>query len=73
MITIYTTPTCSRCKVLKKKLGLAGIPFQECDDIETMMKLGIAGNFMPMAQVQSGAPIMTFEETLEWMRKENHE
>ena len=72
MITIYTTPTCSRCKILKKKLDIAGIPFQECGDIEIMTQLGIAGNFMPMVQIQTGAPIMTFEETLEWMRKESH-
>ena len=40
-ITIYTMPTCPKCKVMKMKLDSAGIKFEECQDISEMQKLGI--------------------------------
>ena len=40
MITIYTSPTCSRCNVLIQKLSKKEIPFVETHNIEEIEKLG---------------------------------
>ena len=40
-ITIYTLPTCPKCKVLKQKLDAAGVKYNECQDIEVMQDKGI--------------------------------
>lgn len=41
MITIYTTATCPRCKVLKMKLDQKGIAYEECLDEAKMQEMGI--------------------------------
>ena len=41
MITIYTTPTCPKCKILKKKLQEKGIEYQEFNDEDEMQRMGI--------------------------------
>ena len=40
MITIYTSPICSRCNVLIQKLSKKEIPFVETHNIEEIEKLG---------------------------------
>lgn len=40
-ITIFTLPTCPKCRVIKTKLTSAGAEFEECQDVEKMQKLGI--------------------------------
>ena len=40
-ITIFTLPTCPKCRVIKAKLTSAGAEFEECQDVERMQKLGI--------------------------------
>lgn len=41
MITIYTTETCPKCKILKKKLEDKNIDFKEINDIEILKSLDI--------------------------------
>ena len=41
MITIYTTQTCPKCKILKKKLQEKGIEYQEFNDEDEMHRMGI--------------------------------
>ena len=41
MVTIYTTATCPKCKILKKKMDAKGIVYEECRDEEKMLDLGI--------------------------------
>ena len=41
MITIYTTQTCPKCKILKKKLQEKGIEYQEFNDEDEMQRMGI--------------------------------
>ena len=48
-MTIYTTPTCDRCKVLKTKMTAKGIEFIEIQDAEIMKQKGI--NFVPVLEV----------------------
>lgn len=49
-MTIYTTPTCDRCKVLKKKMAAKGIEFTEVQDAEVMKEKGIS--FVPVLEVE---------------------
>lgn len=41
MITIYTTQTCPKCKILKKKLQEKGIEYKEFNDEDEMQSMGI--------------------------------
>lgn len=41
MITVYTTSTCSKCKILKKKLEDKGIAYEEFNDEDEMQRMGI--------------------------------
>lgn len=41
MITIYTTSTCPKCKILKKKLQEKGIEYKEFNDEDEMQRMGI--------------------------------
>ncbi len=41
MIKIYTTPTCPKCSILKKKLDEKNIVYEEVTDEEEMQRLGI--------------------------------
>ena len=41
MITIYTTQTCPKCKILKKKLEDKGIAYEEFSDEDEMQRMGI--------------------------------
>ena len=41
MITIYTTATCPKCKILKKKLDEKGIEYEEFNDEDEMQRMGI--------------------------------
>ena len=41
MITIYTTDTCPKCKILKKKLDSKDISYNEVNDIEVLKSLDI--------------------------------
>ena len=40
-LTIYSSPTCPKCKMIKTKLDSAGIVYNVCEDVPTMQKLGI--------------------------------
>ena len=41
MITIYTTETCPKCKILKKKLDSKNIEYDEVNDIDILKSLDI--------------------------------
>ena len=41
MIILYST-NCPRCEILKEKLQKKNIKFEECNNIEEMVKLGIS-------------------------------
>lgn len=41
MVTIYTTETCPKCKILKKKLTDKNIDFKDETDVEVLKNLGI--------------------------------
>ena len=39
-ITVYSSATCPKCKMLKLELKSRGIPFEDCQDEELMIKKG---------------------------------
>jgi arsenate reductase-like glutaredoxin family protein len=59
MLTIYTLPTCQKCKVIKTKLESKGIGYEECQDIERMKALDI---FSTPALESDGKLMKNFSE-----------
>lgn len=51
MITIYTLPTCPKCKIIKTKLMNKNIAFTENQDIDQMRSLGL--NSTPALYVEN--------------------
>lgn len=64
MITIYTTNTCPKCKILKKKLSDKNISFLEEQDVNKMIELDIMS--VPKLQIDNGS-LMDFEEAVQWV------
>ena len=67
-IVVYSTH-CPQCKVLEKKLQLAGIEFSIIDDTETMLAMGIKS--APCMQINCG-PLMSFKEALAWVKEKTN-
>jgi hypothetical protein len=54
------------CKVLEKKLQLAGIKYEIMDDQDEMREMGLRQS--PMLQVNCG-PLMNFKEADAWIKE----
>ena len=65
MITVYTTATCPRCKVLKTKLEQKGIPYEECLDEAKMQELGIQS--IPMLSVDG--QLLDFSQAVKYVNE----
>lgn len=48
-ITVYSSATCPKCKMLKLELNSRGFKFEDCQDVEYMTSLGIKN--IPMMSV----------------------
>ena len=57
-LILYTTPTCTRCKVLKMKLGIKNISYEEIDDEKILQEKGII--FAPALEVNGD--LFNFEQ-----------
>ena len=66
MVTIYAKNTCAQCSVLKKKLDLKNIEYNECQDTKTMEELDIAE--IPVLQV--GDMFLIYSEAVKWVNKQ---
>ena len=62
MITVFTSPTCSKCKILKTKLQSMDIPFVESQDYDRMQGL----MSLPAVEQEDGT-IMTYEDAMWWL------
>lgn len=51
-MTVYSSSTCPKCKVLKMKLDKAGVEYTVVEDIEVMKELGI--KTLPYLQLSDG-------------------
>lgn len=65
MITIFTTYTCPKCKILKKKMDDKGIAYEECDDEEKIREMGILS--VPVMSVDG--KLMDFMEALQYVNE----
>ena len=61
-VILYST-NCPRCKVLKTKLEQKKIQYEECTDIEEMLKLNI--KMAPMLQVDDS--LFDFTCAIKWI------
>lgn len=66
MVTIYTTETCPRCKVLKKKLEQKNIMFNEVNDVEQLKLLNI--DAVPVLDI--GGKLLDFSEANNWINEQ---
>lgn len=66
-ITIYTTNTCPKCQILKKKLKEKNIPFLEETDVNKMLELDILA--VPQMKVDN-SKLMNFEQAVQWVNKQ---
>lgn len=57
---------CPQCHVLKKKLELAGIEFELCDDLEEIEKRGYL--VVPILEIDGKA--YGFSEAIEWINSQ---
>ena len=65
MITIYTTATCPKCKILKTKLAQKGIEYEEFTDEEEMQRMGILS--VPIMAVDG--KLMDFPESIKYVNE----
>ena len=66
MITIYTTETCPKCKILKKKLDSKNIEYNEVNDIEILKSLDIYD--VPILEVND--KYLNFSEANNWINNQ---
>lgn len=66
MITLYTTETCPRCKVLKTKLEQANIEFETTLDISKLESLGILQ--VPMLEMDNGE-MLDFNAAIKFLKE----
>lgn len=59
-MTLYSLPTCPKCKVVKAKLAAAGIEYTECQDLAEMEALGIKS----APYVKNGDKLFGFSEIM---------
>ncbi len=62
MITLYSTG-CPKCRVLKKKLDAAHIPYTVIGDVDVMLRIGIQS--VPVLKV--GDDLLSFEQALKYV------
>ena len=62
MVILYSTH-CPKCRVLETKLKQKNIEYEECNDIEEMLKLGI----QEAPQLEVDGKLMTFGEAVKWV------
>ena len=64
-MTVYSSSTCPKCKVLKAKLDKAGIEYQVNENIEDAKALGI--KTLPYVQLQDGT-LLDFGAAIAFIR-----
>ncbi len=65
MPILYSTH-CPKCRILEKKMNDKNIEYQECNDVETMLKLGLST--VPWLQVEN--KLLDFNEANQWINQQ---
>ncbi len=66
MITLYTSPTCGICKMIKMKLNKKNIKFNELHDIQPLIEKNIQR--LPVMQLEDGTIFTSPTEMNEWIK-----
>lgn len=66
MITIYTTETCPKCKILKKKLEDKQLQYIDIWDENELLKLGI--DEVPVLKVDD--KLLNFGDAVAWVNNQ---
>lgn len=64
--TVYSKEGCPKCKVLKLKMEQKGMQYQECQDLDDLIKLGFTS--LPVLRTMGGQ-LMTFEEAVKFVNE----
>ena len=67
-ITVYSSATCPKCKMLKLELQKHGFKFEDCQDVERMSALGIEN--IPMMSVNN--TLYGFKEAITWLKERSN-
>lgn len=65
MPVLYSTH-CPKCQILEKKMKSKNIKYQECNDVETMIKLGLST--VPWLEVEG--KLLDFNEANKWVNQQ---
>lgn len=68
MITVYTTPTCPKCVVLKEALKEKGLEYTESQNLDIIIEKG----FMTVPVMEKDGTFISFVEALKWILEENN-
>ena len=63
-VILYTTH-CPKCKILETKLKQKNIEYEECSDIEEMLKLEI----QEAPQLEVDGKLLNFGEAVRWVNE----
>lgn len=65
-VIIYTTPTCPRCGVLKKKMNKKNIKFIECQELNKIIEEGYLS--VPILEVDG--KYLEINKANDWINKQ---
>ena len=63
-ITLYSSPTCPKCRMLKLELGKQNIEYNEQHDTEALAKQGFTS--LPILEVNG--KFLTMPEAIKWLK-----
>ena len=66
MIKIYTAQKCGICKVIKAKLDMKNIPYEECQDSEYIQKT-FNTNVVPIIETEDGLILDSPTKMKKWI------
>ena len=64
-MTVYTIPSCGKCKVLKAKLNSKGIEYEECQNVDKMQEMGLTN--LPVLEIND--ELLSFEQALKFVNE----
>lgn len=70
-MTLYTTPVCPKCKVIKMKMSKLGIDYDVCEDEDKMQSKGILS--VPVLELDNDPHLLNFEEILQFIKNYHQE
>ncbi len=71
MITLYTSPVCVKCKIVKMELEKRNIPYEESTDYDFIMNKGFTS--LPVAHFHEKNQYSGFNQTMIKIKKMNGE